>query len=196
MKVAILLSAAAWIASVAVCSASLEISFDCTPDNVDAKVQIWGIEQNKAKIAAAREEHRAFCEALRSIGEGAFEPLFGKLSKETSGFELKRAPLGYAVPLFESAGVGFSGYGYKGNLESRFYPVSDIGGVLMFPLGNGKFVSAVFIYLKIDDKFVPIRSTADYRARSDWDSAKLKLLRAWIQAEAKKKGIDLHGIRP
>lgn len=190
MKIIILLGS--WIVSVAVCSASIIMGLDCSPDTADVKCHIWEIEQNKTQIAEARDEHWTFRETLRSIGEDAFESLFGKPSLETSGLvERKRVPSGYAIPLFMQPCVAFSGLGYKGNYGSRFYPVSDLGGVLMFPYGDGKFVSAVFIYLKIDDKFVPIRSTADYKARTDWDSAKLKLLTTWIQAEAKKKGIEL-----
>jgi hypothetical protein len=194
MKRAILfaLFGASLVAMPAASIGSVDLSLDCSPDSVAAKVQIWQVEQNKAEIAAMRGRDWTLCEELRSIGEGAFDTLFGKPSKEASGFELKRSPPGYAIPMFQSPSVGFSGLGYKGNTESRFYPLEDLGGVLMFPYGDGKFVSAVFIYLKVDDKFVPVGSTADYRARMDWDRTKLDRLELWLEEQAKIKGIDLH----
>ncbi len=169
------------------------LRFDCSPDNYDAKDRIWQAEQNKAELDAAYEEVLTFCRALQSIGEGGFDTLFGKASKEFSFFDLsKRPPSDYAIPVFETSHFAIGGLGYDGKDESRFYAISDIGGILMLPFGHGEQLSAVFIYLKIDDKFVPIRSVADYRARMDWDRAKLNQLRSWVEKQAKEKGVDLH----
>jgi len=167
--------------------ASIDIALDCAPDDVKARVKIWETEANKAEIADARKQHWDFQDRLRSVGEDKFESLFGRPVDKVSA--------GYAIPVFTHAAVGFSGLGYRGG-SPRLYAISDLGGVLMYPYGDGKFVSAVLVYLKIDDQFVPVRSPSDYRVRMDWDTSKLKLLKAWVEEQAKKKGIELPAPRP
>jgi hypothetical protein len=172
------------------------------PDNNDAKVQIWNTDTNKDEIAAARKEEGAFQESLRSLGEAGFDAVFGTPAETLIWKNKKEDPPitrvlpGYAVPVFWWSAVGFSGLGYRGNHESRFYKISDIGSVLMFPYGDGKFVSAVLVCLKIDGAFVPVRSASDYRARMEWDIAKLKRLKLWVEEQAKSKGIDLSKQKP
>jgi hypothetical protein len=199
MKRAILyvLFGASFLMGAVVCMGVIGLSFDCSPDNYDVRERIRKVAQNKAEFAAAEEETRTFCQTLQRVGEGGFDTLFGKPSKEFSFFDLyKRAPSDYAIPVFENSNFAIGGLGYTGNNESRFYAISDIGGVLMLPRGDDGNLSAVFLYLKIDNKFIPIESVEDYRARIDWDKAKLKRLRSWIEKQAKEKGVDLHKYKP
>jgi len=163
--------------------ASVMLEVDCAPDDLNARVQIWETESNKVEIADARKEHWDFKRRLSSVGEDKFESLFGKPSE--------KVPAGYAIPVFTHSGVGISGFCYN-SVPPSFYSISDLGGVLIYPYGDGKKVCASLVYLKIDEKFTPVRSPSDYRARMDWDTAKLNRLRAWVEEQAKAKGIELH----
>ncbi len=195
MKRALLyaLSSVSFLVGAVVCMGVIcGIRLDCSPDDYDVRVRIRQAAQKRAEFATAETETSTFCQTLQRVGEGGFDTLFGKASKEFSFCcPPGRPPSDYAIPVFENSDFGIAGLGYTGNNESRFYAISDIGGVLMLPRGDGQ-LSAVFLYLKIDNKFIPIESVEDYRARMDWDKAKLKRLRSWIEKQAKEKGVDLH----
>jgi hypothetical protein len=188
---------ASFLMGAVVCMGIIGLSFDCSPDDYDVRERIRQAAKNNAEFAAAEEETWTFCGALQRVGEGGFDTLFGKVFKEFSFSDLyKRAPSDYAIPVFENSQFAIGGLGYSGNNESRFYAISDIGGVLMLPRGDNGNLSAVFLYLKIDNKFLPIYSAEDYRARMDWDKAKMKRLRSWIEKQAKEKGINLPKQKP
>jgi len=65
------------------------------------------------------------------------------------------------------------------------YSVGNCGYIEFFEDGGGATAAAV-IYLRADDKFIPLKSTNDFSKRLEWDKAKFNALIKWLDEHAPK----------
>lgn len=157
----------------ATCHASLLIQIPVPLDDPDAKFELWAESASAEQIDGDRSNYQAIEEQLRTLPESRLKDLFGA-SQEV-------LPAGYALPVHHHSGVGFSGLGYRGGERSYFLPIANLGGLLVFPLGDKDYVSALVIYLKTDAEFVALRTSADYLARRAWEVARTEALKKHIE---------------
>jgi hypothetical protein len=70
---------------------------------------------------------------------------------------------------------------YQSRNESHrdFYEVGDIGYAEFFYNAGGGLEVATY-YPRIDDHFVPLKTTDDFAKRLDWDKTKLAELEKWM----------------
>jgi len=157
----------------ATCHASLDLPIPLPLNDSPSKFALWTAAATAKQIEADRKPYWALEEQLKALPESKLKTLFGA-SQEM-------LPPGYALPVHHHSGVGFSGLGYRGQERSYFIPIADLGGVLVFPLGDKDFVSAVALYLKTDSDFVALRSSSDYPARRAWELQRTETIRKHIQ---------------
>ncbi len=167
-----LVSILAGLLVAATCEASLDLSIPLPYDNREAKVELWRDSTLDSDIEADRDFYWKLEGRLRKLSEDRLIELFGP--------PLPEVPLGYALPIHHHIGVGFSGLGYLGNGGSYFLEVPYYGGILVFPFGNGKSVSSVAIYLKVDLGFVPFLSRSDYLRRRGWELLRGQMLKSYL----------------
>jgi hypothetical protein len=65
------------------------------------------------------------------------------------------------------------------------YSVGNSGYIEFFEDGGGATAAAV-IYLRADDKFIPLKSTNDFSKRLEWDKAKFNALIKWLDEHEPK----------
>jgi hypothetical protein len=157
----------------ATCQASLNLPIPLPLDDGPSKSALWTAADTVKQIEADRKPYWALEEQLRTLPESKLKALFG-----ASQVAL---PAGYALPIHHHSSVGLSGLGYRGQERSYFIPIADLGGVLVFPLGDKDFVSAVALYLKTDSGFIALRGSSDYPARRAWELQRTKAIRKHIQ---------------
>ena len=146
--------------------------FDYPKDNPVARgyVQIWYRVELKSEQAA-----------YWSLIETRIFPLkYGDITNSV-GQKLDKLPDDKVVPFFIS-GVGISGLHPVENDKSHIdvYAIGDIGYLQVFYYWDGDSINTAVIYLRADDKFVPLQSTGDFAKRLDWDKAKFQLAKQWL----------------
>lgn len=63
----------------------------------------------------------------------------------------------------------------------KFYELKDVGGVLVFYSAQNEALSPAVVYLRTDDKFVPLRETEHLAKRLEWESSRLRKLKEWFR---------------
>ena len=61
-----------------------------------------------------------------------------------------------------------------------FHAIGDIGYLEVHYGWDGESVATAVIYLRADDKFVPLKSTNDITHREAWDKARFETLKIWF----------------
>ena len=112
-----------------------------------------------------------------------------------SGPELGHHPADLVLPIFAPGGwincngtmvmMVFSLRFYdpaKNNRHTDLYAVGDLGYVELYSQLDGEKVQTAVIYLRTDDKFVPLKSTNDFSKRLEWEKGKFETLKKWLDA--------------
>ncbi len=66
------------------------------------------------------------------------------------------------------------------DLDHKFYELKDVGGVLVCFTPQGEAATDGVVYLKTDDKFVPLKEKGDITKRLEWETHKLRQLKKWL----------------
>lgn len=149
--------------------ASLSIEIPAAQDDNNLKYALWTDAKIAPDVEADRKQVYALEEHLRIMKESSLKKAFGPPVALNDS---------YVLPFSRHTAVGFSGVGYQGNEQRYFLRIGDIGGILVFPYGDQDYVSAVAIYLKADDSFIPLKAENNIADRRKWDHKKLSELSA------------------
>jgi hypothetical protein len=117
------------------------------------------------------------------------------------GAKLDQRPADRAKPLFVPIMIGESGLTPSDTPDKRhvdFHAIGDIGYLEVHYSFDGVRIAACAIHFQTDDKFIPIKSMADFPKRLDWDRArfdehlpKLKDLGVVEVSESSPSRVDL-----
>jgi hypothetical protein len=66
------------------------------------------------------------------------------------------------------------------DIDFEFYELKGVGGVQVDLTPQGKVVTEGIVYLKTDDKFVPLKKKEDISKRLEWEARKLRELKNWL----------------
>ncbi|MFD2158011.1 hypothetical protein ACFSW8_03765 [Rubritalea tangerina] len=135
----------------------------------DPNIATYNIsKENRNKfVAPHKESFRKLTSEIRRLDEAQLKAAFGlPITLDKS----------YIIPLSGTAGVGFSGLGYQGKSEYYFLQLVDLGALIIFPRGDGKFVSGVAIYLKKDGQYIHRPTPENLGPRIEWEQNKFKLI--------------------
>lgn len=155
------------------CEASFILPIPLPFDDGPAKFALWTAAATTKQIEADRKLYYALEEQLRTLPESKLKALFGTAQVSF--------PLGYALPVHHHSAVGLSGKGYQGKERSYFIPIADLGGILVFPLGDRNFVSAIALYLKTDSAFIALHNSSDYLVRRAWELKRTEAIQKHIK---------------
>jgi len=67
-----------------------------------------------------------------------------------------------------------------------FHAIGDIGYLEVHYGWDGESVATAVIYLRANDKFVPLKSTNDIPHREAWDKARFEVLKSWLDVHLPK----------
>jgi len=166
----------------------MDIQIPSPQDDADLKYSLWQDPVIAPTLESDRKTIYELEEMLHTSKESQLKAVFGPA---------KALDDSYVLPFCRHTGVGFSGLGYKGEEKMYFLPIGDIGGVLVFPYGDRDFISAVALYLKINDTFHPLKNRTDLKARREWDRKRFAQLETAILETIKtpNKALDKRATR-
>ena len=156
--------------------APISIMFDNPKDNFAAIRDV----QNRVELKPELAEYWSFIETR--ISPLAYDDITNSL-----GQQLDRLPDDNVAP-FCISGITISGFHFGKNDKSHtdVYAIGDTGYLEVFYLADGASVYTAVIFLRTDDKFVPLQSTSDLARRQDWDKAKYELATQWLDRHLPK----------
>jgi hypothetical protein len=157
-------------------------------------VDVVGFESDNSSAVLAvryRPEFNAFLTEYNRLIALWIEPLTLEEITNTFGAKLDADPADLALPVARPPGVGLPGI-YSGNpadnKEHRdWYSIGTNGYLRVFFRNNdGRTVQAAVIYARVDSRFVPLKTEADYTNRLAWDRAKMGEISQWMEQHLPK----------
>jgi len=139
--------------------------------------------RDRPELKAVSGEFEQFMWAKLKLAGGNPSKIFGPPKKVIAlgePHEKPSFPTNAVLPLFISDFQHVMGL-YQSRNESHrdFYEVGDIGYAEFFYNAGGGLEVATY-YPRIDDHFVPLKTTDDFAKRLDWDKTKLAELEKWM----------------
>lgn len=161
-----------------ICTASVILAIPEPYDDGPVKREVWYDLETNQQVMSDRARYNDLERRVGVLSEIELQVMFGPAKPVF--------PALLVLPVHHRSMVGFSSLGYRGTGEPYFLAIGEVGGLLVFPYGDGSFISAVALYLKTDDGFVPLQKRTDYAARSAWEIRRTDELRQEIEASFAK----------
>jgi hypothetical protein len=154
---------------------------DSPPDDLAALGDCSSYYDRLDIQAPAREYNDLIDEHFSPLKQADVAAIFGP--------KLDPPPLDRARPLFAPTMIGELGMAPSGPLNKAhvdFHAIGAVGYLKVHYQWDGETPNSCILYLRVDDQFVPLKSTNDIPKRLAWDESRFAMLRQWLDAHLPK----------
>jgi hypothetical protein len=139
--------------------------------------------QERPEVVALRKDYFGFQDKY-------FWPLLDGEMQTICGRKLKKLPVDYVLPSFQSTEFVTTGVFDVSQPQKRhvdYYSVGDLAFVEFVFHQDGERVHAAVVFLRPDAQFVPLRSERDLVRRIAWEKTKWHRTKSWILQHLRRK---------
>ena len=104
------------------------------------------------------------------------------------GSKVEKKPNTFALPIYESGGLVFSGLFRSSEPDKAhmdFYEIGALAAAKVFYDRSGERVRGILFYFRTDATFPKLEGWNNFKARTEWENSRLTALETWM-AERKK----------
>lgn len=157
--------------------AQRSVGFGLPYDDPNVRREVYSLEQLKPLVS---EYDQFISTRIATLKGEDITKIFGPKREQRKLMELAD-PTNTVAPLFAPFSLTFSGLlNIEDHSRRDLYAVGDLGYVEFIYGLNGELRTPV-LYLHLDEKFVPLRSTNDLHARLEWDKERFAAIKKWLE---------------